>query len=269
MWERSIPTACSDPHRPVVSSDAPQQPVWRWDAGLGEVGPPPRFLLALHPSLADVPLAVALEVVVRVEPIPRVHRGEEVVVDVRLDGNLGGGEDGDDGNVFVMWCCRWKWAGMMNVEWNEETNLLQGEVDPPGLVHVGRQVDPLADPGVTFGCGRQDVSPGIQQPPVVPIFSWRAVQTMCVREEVKRGQLLTICLLSGLCMSVVDCLSVIRSLSVWIYPIVFLILHTILKLLNIEGKLFVTTNGSKGNKRKIIKVIPPKTCIKYHVECMM
>lgn len=77
---------------PVMRLDISQQPVWRWDARLGEVVPPPWFLLLLYPSFTYVRLAVALELIVGVESIPRVHCGEEVVVDIRLHGSLDVGQ---------------------------------------------------------------------------------------------------------------------------------------------------------------------------------
>lgn len=68
--------------------DTSQQPVWRCDARLGEVVPPPRFLLPLYPSLPGIDFPVALKLVVGVESIPWVNHGEEVVVNIRLHRNL-------------------------------------------------------------------------------------------------------------------------------------------------------------------------------------
>lgn len=53
---------------------------------------------------------------------------------------------------------------------SERSNLCQDKVNTAGFVHVVRQVNPLADPGVTFGCGRQDVRASVQQPPVVAVI---------------------------------------------------------------------------------------------------
>lgn len=88
----TLPVVCWDLYCPVMRLDISQQPVGRWDARLGEVVPPPWFLLPLYPSFTYVCLAVALELIVGVESIPRVHCGEEVVIDIRLHGNLDVGQ---------------------------------------------------------------------------------------------------------------------------------------------------------------------------------
>lgn len=54
---------------------------------------------------------------------------------------------------------------------NEDSDLLQDKIYSTSFVHVGGQANPFADFGVTFGCGCQDVSARVQQPPVVSIFS--------------------------------------------------------------------------------------------------
>lgn len=79
---------CWDLQCPVMPLEISQQPVGRRDARLGEVVPPPRFLLALYPSCAHDWFTVALKLIVGVEAIPRVYCGKEVVVDVRLQGDL-------------------------------------------------------------------------------------------------------------------------------------------------------------------------------------
>lgn len=53
----------------------------------------------------------------------------------------------------------------------ERTNLCQDKIHTSSPLHVLRQINPLADPGVTFSRGGQDVSAGVQQPPVVAILS--------------------------------------------------------------------------------------------------
>lgn len=80
--------------------DILQQPVWRRDARLGEVVPPPWFLLPLYPSFTYV--AVALKLIVGVKSIPCVQCGEEMVVDIRLHRNL------DEGKGW-----RWRAKGAM------------------------------------------------------------------------------------------------------------------------------------------------------------
>lgn len=77
----------------VMHLDISQQPVRWWDARLGEVVPPPWLLLALYISIGCMWIVVALELIVGVKSIPRVHRGEEVVVDVGLHRDLGEGEE--------------------------------------------------------------------------------------------------------------------------------------------------------------------------------
>lgn len=67
---------------------------------------------------------------------------------------------------------------------SERSNLCQDKINTAGPVHVARQINPLADPGVTFGCGSQDVSASVQQPPVVAVIGWSRVDE---REEGERG----------------------------------------------------------------------------------
>lgn len=55
----------------------------------------------------------------------------------------------------------------------EGQHLLQDKVHASGLVHAVRQVNSLADLGVTLGGGCHDVSARVQQPPVVSILSWQ------------------------------------------------------------------------------------------------
>lgn len=88
----SLPVVCWDFCCPAKRLDISQQPVWRWDARLGEVVPPPWFLLPLYPPLTHDWLAVALKLIVGVESIPCVDCGEEVVVDVGLHRNLDAGK---------------------------------------------------------------------------------------------------------------------------------------------------------------------------------
>lgn len=58
---------------------------------------------------------------------------------------------------------------------SKKSNLCKDKINTAGLVHVARQINPLADPGVTFRCGCQDVSAGVQQPPVVAVIGWSRV----------------------------------------------------------------------------------------------
>lgn len=54
-----------------------------------------------------------------------------------------------------------------------KTNLLQDKVNTSSLAHGVRQINSLADLGVSFGCGCHDVSSRVKQPPIVSIFSWK------------------------------------------------------------------------------------------------
>lgn len=92
----SLPVVCWDCYCPANRLDISQQPVWRWDARLGEVVPPPWFLLPLYPPLTYDWLAVALKLIVGVESIPCVDCGEEVVVDIGLHRNLDAGKGWSD-----------------------------------------------------------------------------------------------------------------------------------------------------------------------------
>lgn len=71
--------------------DISQQPVWRRDTRLGKVVPPPGFLLPLDSS--GIWITVPLKLVVGVKSLPRVHRGEKVIVYIGLHGNLDQVED--------------------------------------------------------------------------------------------------------------------------------------------------------------------------------
>lgn len=86
-----LPGVCREPECPVMHLGSSQQPVWRWDTRLGKVVPPPRFLLPLYTS--RIWIIVTLKLVVGVKSVPRVHRGEEVIVDIGLYGNLDEVED--------------------------------------------------------------------------------------------------------------------------------------------------------------------------------
>lgn len=67
---------------------------------------------------------------------------------------------------------------------SEKSNLWQDKIHTAGLLHVVRQINPLADPGVTFRCGCQDVSASVQQPPVVAVIGWSQGDE---REEGEKG----------------------------------------------------------------------------------
>lgn len=79
-----------DLYCPQMCLDSSQQPIWRRDARLREVVPPPRFLLTLYPSLSYNWFTVAFKLVVGVKTIPSVYCWEEVVVEIRLYRNLNG-----------------------------------------------------------------------------------------------------------------------------------------------------------------------------------
>lgn len=64
------------------------------------------------------------------------------------------------------------------------SNLCQDKINTTSLVHVVGQKNPLADPGVTFRCGCQDVSASVQQPPVVAVIGWSQGDE---REKGERG----------------------------------------------------------------------------------
>lgn len=66
----------------------------------------------------------------------------------------------------------------------DASNLGQDKIDAAGLAHVVGQINPLADPGVTFRRGCEDVSAGVQQPPVVAVIGWRGMKE---REGGERG----------------------------------------------------------------------------------
>lgn len=66
---------------------------------------------------------------------------------------------------------------------SKRSNLCQDKINTASFVHVRRQINPLADPGVTFRCGCQDVSASVQQPPVVAIIGWSQVDESEEREK--------------------------------------------------------------------------------------